>query len=192
MTAEIWLTTTYARLGVSRDATDAQISKAYRTAALRHHPDKGGDAEHFRRHAEAYAVLSDPEKRRVYDATGEPMLADLDLDGMMAECFADGGWFVQTVGGDAALREMAEEEGLAGMQRSSGSFFAAAMGGGGHVYMPDMPDGTVCDELPKIRMPSVAELMADTPDGEERELMARVVKRMGIGERGVLVPGTGM
>ena len=170
----------YARLGVGRDADDAAIKKAYRSLALRHHPDKGGDADAFKACAEAYAVLSDPEKKRVYDATGEAALADLDVDGMMAEVFADGGWFAQMVAADPEMAEMAEEEGMAGMQKSFGSFFAAAMGGGGPVYMPD---GSVVD-APRIRMPSLAELIEDSTDPEERELMQKVAKKMGIGDRG--------
>ena len=177
----------YARLNLTSDATDAAIKKAYRSLALKHHPDKGGDPETFRQYAEAYAVLSDAEKRKVYDATGQAALADLDLDGMMAEVFEDGGWFEQMVTSDPLMREMADEDGMAGMQKSFGSFFASAMGGGGPVYMPD---GTQMD-APRIKMPSLAELMADSTDPADRELMERVAKKMGIGERGALVAGTG-
>ena len=60
----------YARLGVSKDADEAAIKKAYRMLALKKHPDKGGDPEEFKLIAEAYAILSDAEKKRVYDATG--------------------------------------------------------------------------------------------------------------------------
>ena len=52
----------YERLGVTKDASDAEIKKAYRKLALKYHPDKGGDAEKFKTYAEAYAVLSDVEK----------------------------------------------------------------------------------------------------------------------------------
>ena len=64
----------YQRLGVPKDADEGQIKKAYRMLALKHHPDKGGDAEVFKTYAEAYAVLSDPEKRRIYDSTGDAQL----------------------------------------------------------------------------------------------------------------------
>ena len=179
----------YQRLGVPRDASNDAIKKAYRKLALKHHPDKGGDANAFKAYAEAYAVLSAPDKRKVYDATGEASLVDLDLDGMMAECFADGGVFEQMIAADPEMRELAEEEGMEGMQRSFGSFFAATMGGGGPVYMPD---GSVAEDMPRIKMPSLQELMDGATDPEELELMKRVSRKMGIGERGALVPGTGL
>ena len=64
----------YEVLGVSRDADDATLKKAYRQLAKKYHPDMNpGDAEaekKFKEASEAYAVLSDPEKRRQYDQFG--------------------------------------------------------------------------------------------------------------------------
>ena len=64
----------YEVLGVSRDADDATLKKAYRQVAKKYHPDMNpGDAEaekKFKEASEAYAVLSDPEKRRQYDQFG--------------------------------------------------------------------------------------------------------------------------
>ena len=64
----------YEVLGVSRDADDAAIKKAYRALAKKYHPDMNpGDAEaekKFKEASEAYAVLSDSEKRRQYDQFG--------------------------------------------------------------------------------------------------------------------------
>jgi curved DNA-binding protein len=57
----------YAVLGVSKSATPDEIKKAYRKLASQHHPDKGGDTAKFQQIQEAYAVLSDPEKRQQYD-----------------------------------------------------------------------------------------------------------------------------
>jgi DnaJ-class molecular chaperone len=61
----------YRILGVSKDADENEIKKAYRTLALRYHPDRNpGDRqaeERFKNVAEAYGVLSDPEKRRIFD-----------------------------------------------------------------------------------------------------------------------------
>ena len=62
----------YAILGVPQDADEAAIKKAYRKLARKHHPDQNpGDAaaeQRFKDIGEAHSVLSDPEKRREYDA----------------------------------------------------------------------------------------------------------------------------
>lgn len=57
-------------MGVTKDASDAEIKKAYRKASLTHHPDKGGDVNVFQHLGNVYAVLSDPEKRKLYDLGG--------------------------------------------------------------------------------------------------------------------------
>ena len=64
----------YEVLGVEKNADDAALKKAYRALAKKYHPDMNpGDAEaekKFKEASEAYAVLSDPEKRRQYDQFG--------------------------------------------------------------------------------------------------------------------------
>ena len=64
----------YEVLGIGKDAADGAIKKAYRVLAKKYHPDMNpGDAEaekKFKEASEAYAVLSDPEKRRQYDQFG--------------------------------------------------------------------------------------------------------------------------
>src|SRR5918992_203734 len=64
----------YRILGVTRDASDAEIKKAYRQLALQYHPDRNpGDKqaeERFKELSEAYAILSDPDKRSQYDRFG--------------------------------------------------------------------------------------------------------------------------
>jgi DnaJ-class molecular chaperone len=64
----------YAVLGVSRDASDAEIKRAFRELARKHHPDvsPGNSGEDFREINEAYAVLSDAEARARYDRWGNP------------------------------------------------------------------------------------------------------------------------
>ena len=64
----------YEVLGVSRNADEAQIKKAYRKLAKKYHPDtNAGDADaeqKFKEVTEAYTVLSDKEKRKMYDQFG--------------------------------------------------------------------------------------------------------------------------
>jgi molecular chaperone DnaJ len=63
----------YAVLGIGRGASDDEIKKAYRKLALQYHPDRNGApdaAEKFKEATEAYQVLSDPEKRSLYDRFG--------------------------------------------------------------------------------------------------------------------------
>ena len=64
----------YEVLGISKNATAAEIKKAYRKKALQFHPDKNpGDStaeEKFKKSAEAYEVLSDPDKKARYDQFG--------------------------------------------------------------------------------------------------------------------------
>lgn len=60
----------YSILGVQRRADPDEIKKAYRKLALEHHPDKGGDPEKFKQVQKAYEVLSDEQRRMMYDQTG--------------------------------------------------------------------------------------------------------------------------
>ncbi len=64
----------YKELGVDKNASADQIKKAYRRLAMKYHPDHAKDdkaaEERFKKISEAYAVLSDPEKRKQYDEFG--------------------------------------------------------------------------------------------------------------------------
>lgn len=88
----------YAILGVPRNATQEEIKRAYKRLARQYHPDvnKSPEAEEkFKEINEAYAVLSDPEKRRVYDTYGTatppppPPPGGYDFSGFDVEDFSD-------------------------------------------------------------------------------------------------------
>lgn len=69
-------------MGLTKDATDKQIKKAFRKLSLQYHPDKNkGNPEaeaKFKEISDAYDVLSDPEKRQVYDIDGEEGLKNAE------------------------------------------------------------------------------------------------------------------
>lgn len=54
-------------LGVAADASDEEIKRAYKRLAMQHHPDRGGEQTKFQEIQEAYATLSDPEKRSQWE-----------------------------------------------------------------------------------------------------------------------------
>ena len=96
----------YEVLGVDKNADDATLKKAYRVLAKKYHPDMNpGDAEaekKFKEASEAYAILSDPEKRRQYDQYGHAAFegaggaGGFDFSGMdFSDIFGDlfGGMF---------------------------------------------------------------------------------------------------
>ena len=74
----------YEVLGVTNSATQTEIKKAFKKLAIKHHPDRGGDAEKFKECNAAYEVLSDPEKRKTYDQYG--------FDGLKNGGMASGGF----------------------------------------------------------------------------------------------------
>ncbi|PWN35095.1 DnaJ-domain-containing protein [Meira miltonrushii] len=66
----------YDLLGVSANSTELELKKAYRRAAIKSHPDKGGDEETFKMIGEAYRVLSDNHLRADYDKHGKKKPTD--------------------------------------------------------------------------------------------------------------------
>jgi DnaJ family protein A protein 2 len=90
----------YELLGVSKDASDDEIKKAWRRKALTEHPDKGGDKEKFQEAQEANRILSDERLRRIYDQTGQipnddgaPQSGGPDLSHIFGQMFGSGGGF---------------------------------------------------------------------------------------------------
>jgi DnaJ family protein A protein 2 len=81
----------YEDIGVTKESSPDEIKKAYRKLAMKHHPDKGGDPETFKKISHAYDVLSDETKRRNYDMTGTegggmPGMGGFDM-GMFSSMF---------------------------------------------------------------------------------------------------------
>ncbi|KAK1145901.1 Type I HSP40 co-chaperone [Aspergillus melleus] len=91
----------YDTLGVSPTATDAQLKTAYKKGALRFHPDKNADnpeaAEKFKELSHAYEILSDSQKRSIYDQYGEEGLegggagGGMGAEDLFAQFFGGGG-----------------------------------------------------------------------------------------------------
>jgi molecular chaperone DnaJ len=85
----------YEILGVKKDASADEIKKAFRRAAIEHHPDRGGDETKFKEINEAYEVLKDTEKRKRYDQFGHA-----GVGGAGGNPFAGGGFGGQNVNFD--------------------------------------------------------------------------------------------
>ena len=71
----------YDILGVDRQASDAELKKAYKKASMQHHPDRGGNEDTFKKVNEAYSTLKDPQKRQQYD-NPQPQFNSQNMGGM--------------------------------------------------------------------------------------------------------------
>ena len=106
----------YETLGVSKNATDAEIKSAFRKKAKEYHPDnkETGNAEKFKEVSEAYGVLSDAEKRKTYDQFG-------------SAAFENGGGGYQDFGGFGGFGGF---QGFGFEDIDLGDIFETFMGGG--------------------------------------------------------------
>jgi len=99
----------YDLLGVSSNCTEAELKKAYKIGALKHHPDKNQHnpdaAEKFKEISHAYEILSDPQKRQLYDQYGEEGLeaggagGGMNAEDLFSQFFGGGSAFGGGLGG---------------------------------------------------------------------------------------------
>jgi DnaJ-class molecular chaperone len=128
----------YAVLGVERDATEADIKRAFRELARRHHPDMSphDGGERFREINEAYAVLSDREARARYDRWGH---AD-DVGGLGSIVDA-----AQEMINDVLRRRRGKQRGRDLRYTLEITFEEAAFGTSKTIQIPDRDTGTMRD-----------------------------------------------
>lgn len=110
----------YNILGVDEDASQEEIKKAYYKLAHKHHPDKGGEGEKFKKINKAYQVLSDEKKRNQYDRHGSSFRQgdgsrfsgfgdfsdfgeDIGFEDIFSEFFAGGGVRTEKRGEDVKI-----------------------------------------------------------------------------------------
>jgi len=128
----------YDLLGVPANATDLDLKKAYRKAAIRNHPDKGGDEETFKMVGEAYRVLSDNNLRADYDKHGKKKPKDevgiKEATDMFGNIFG-GERFVDIIGEISLMKDMTKaseivmtEEEKAELEKTMRAESAAANG----------------------------------------------------------------
>lgn len=158
----------YKTLGVSKTADEAEIKKAYRKLAKEHHPDrnKGKTASEtkFKEINEAYEVLSDPEKRQVYDQYGssggkmpQPPPGGWNTGGNVGD-FSD---FFQTLFGGRGAGGFGNLEDIFGQQQGRAPSFARDVEGTLNIALTEAYRGTtravqIGEKRLEVRVPAGA------------------------------------
>lgn len=156
----------YEVLGVSRDADDADIKRAFRELARRHHPDVNpGDAvaeDRFKEANEAYAVLSDPKSRVRYDRYGHAGVDRGDTGGFgsVIDAFDD-------IIGDILRRRRGKKRGRDLRYTLELSFEEAAFGTSKSIRIPDPRDNP---EGPRREREFTVEIPPGAKDGAVKML----------------------
>ncbi|MBU0943009.1 MAG: J domain-containing protein [Proteobacteria bacterium] len=124
----------YELLGLSKNASPQEIKKAYRKLALKYHPDKNqGDKaaeEKFKEISEAYAVLSDPNKKKQYDTYGSTGFHQR--------------YSQEDIFRNFNLDDILNQFGFGGRSGGGGSFRMNTGGGGGHSFFNQGAPGGGC------------------------------------------------
>ncbi len=188
----------YDILGVSKNASQDEIKKAYRKLARKYHPDHSAgnkeNEERFKEISEAYAVLSDEEKRKQYDTYGsedfqqrysqEDIFRGSNVDDILREFgFGGGGSFFTSFGGRGKKS--------AGMRGARFSFDPESVfgfgGGGGQQQGAQMQGQDVETELPvtlqEICTGATKSISLQSPEGRAEQLTVKIPKGLISGKK---------